>query len=210
MYNPKHFSQVDHQVILTTIRQLGAADLITYGVDGIESSFLPLLVDDEVTVLRGHFARANRQWKRVDATVPALVSWRGVDTYISPSLYPTKAETGRVVPTWNYLAIQARGTVVIHDDPVWVEELVRSLTEIHEATQTVPWSVDDTPRDYLDSMIAGIVGVEVRITSIEAKWKLSQNKSEADVSGVTAGLSISDARGAQSIAAAMSGDVAPR
>jgi transcriptional regulator len=203
MYNPKHFSQTDRLVIVDTIRQLGAADVITYGSDGIDASFLPLLIDDAATVLRGHFARANRQWKRVDVSVPALVSWRGPDTYISPSLYPTKAETGKVVPTWNYIAIQARGTIVIHDDPLWVEDLVRSLTDVHEATQTVPWSVDDAPRDYLDSMIAGIVGVEVRITSLEAKWKLSQNKSEADIAGIRDGLRESDARGAQAIAVAV-------
>jgi transcriptional regulator len=203
VYNPKHFAQTNQAIILETIRELGAAELITFGSNGIEASYLPLLINDEATVIRGHFARANQQWKHVDPNVPALACWRGPDTYISPSLYPTKQEHGKVVPTWNFITIQIRGTVVIHDDPQWVEELVRSLTTVHEAGSAQPWSVDDAPRGYIDSMIAAIVGVEVLVTSIEAKWKLSQNKTPAEIEGVIDGLRTSDARGAKAIAAEM-------
>ncbi len=203
MYNPKHFAQTDNDKILDTIRDLGAAELITYGTHGIEASFLPLQLNSDATSLCGHFARANQQWKHVDTTIEALACWRGPDTYISPTLYPTKAEHGKVVPTWNFITIQVRGNLIVHDDPVWVEQLVRSLTAQHEVTSSVPWSVDDAPRDYIDSMIAAIVGVELHITSIEAKWKLSQNKSPVDVDGVLRGLQTSTEQKANDIAAAM-------
>ena len=204
MYNPKHFAQTDHNEIVKTIRRLGAAELITFGSKGIEASFLPLLLSDDASVLRGHFARANQQWKHVDASVEALACWRGPDTYISPNLYPAKQVDGKVVPTWNFITIQVRGEIVIHDDPTWVEDLVRALTTLHESKSAAPWSVDDAPRDYIDSMLAAIVGVELRITSIEAKWKLSQNKSPTDVDGVIAGLRKGDALGAPEIADLMS------
>jgi transcriptional regulator len=203
VYNPKHFANNDRQTIIDTIRELGAAELITFGSGGIEASFLPLQLNDDATVLRGHFARANQQWKRVDTSIEALACWRGPDTYISPSLYPTKQEHGKVVPTWNFITIQVRGTVIIHDDRQWVELLVRSLTAQHEATSAVPWSIDDAPRDYIDSMLAAIVGVELQITSIEAKWKLSQNKTPLEITGVIGGLQNSTARGAKEIATAM-------
>jgi transcriptional regulator len=203
VYNPKHFANNDRQTIIDTIRELGAADLITFGSGGIEASFLPLQLNDDATILRGHFARANQQWKRVDTSIEALACWRGPDTYISPSLYPTKQEHGKVVPTWNFITIQVRGTVIIHDDRQWVEQLVRSLTAQHEATSAVPWSIDDAPRDYIDSMLAAIVGVELQITSIEAKWKLSQNKTPLEIAGVIGGLQNSTARGGKEIAAAM-------
>ena len=203
MYNPKHFAVTDRQTIIAMIRELGAAELITFGTGGIEASFLPLLLNDDATVLRGHFARANQQWKHVDPTVAALACWRGPDTYISPNLYPTKGEHGKVVPTWNFITIQVRGNLIVHDDPQWVEQLVRSLTEVHEATSLVPWSIDDAPRAYIESMIAAIVGVELQITSIEAKWKLSQNKTPVDIEGVIDGLQKSDAHGANAVAAAM-------
>jgi transcriptional regulator len=203
MYNPKHFAVTDHQIIIDTIQELGAAELVTFGSKGIEASFLPLHLNDDATSLHGHFARANQQWKHADPTIEALACWRGPDTYISPTLYPTKCEHGKVVPTWNFITIQVRGNLVIHDDPLWVEQLVRALTATHEATSVVPWSIDDAPRDYIESMIAAIVGVELQITSIEAKWKLSQNKAHVDIEGVIGGLQQSNARGAQAIAAAM-------
>jgi transcriptional regulator len=203
MYNPKHFAQTDPAEIAHTIRHLGAAELMTYGSSGIESSFLPLLLNDDATVLRGHFARANQQWKRLDPTIEALICWRGAGTYISPNLYPTKREHGKVVPTWNFVSVQARGKVVIHDDPVWVEDLVRSLTTDHEANSEIPWTVDDAPREYIESMLAAIVGIEVQISSIEAKWKLSQNKPPIDVDGVIEGLRVSTQPGASDIAGLM-------
>jgi transcriptional regulator len=203
VYNPKHFANSDQHQIIDMIRELGAAELITFGSAGIEASFLPLQLNDDATVLRGHFARANQQWKHLDPSIEALACWRGPDTYISPSLYPTKQEHGKVVPTWNFITIQVRGNLVVHDDPQWVEQLVRSLTTQHEATSAVPWSIDDAPREYIESMISAIVGVELQITSIEAKWKLSQNKTPVEIAGVINGLQNSAARGAKEIVAAM-------
>lgn len=203
MYNPKHFAETDRETILATIRQLGAAELVTFGTEGIEASFLPLTLNSDATSLCGHFARANQQWKHVDSGVKALTCWRGPDTYISPTLYPTKVEHGKVVPTWNFITIQVRGNLLIHDDPVWVEQLVRSLTAEHESSSRVPWSVDDAPRDYIESMLAAIVGVELQITAIEAKWKLSQNKTLVDIEGVIDGLQKSTDPKANAIASAM-------
>lgn len=203
MYNPKHFAQTDLAEIAHTIGRLGAAEFITFGSSGIESSFLPLLLNDDGTMLRGHFARANQQWKHLDPTIEALICWRGADTYISPNLYPTKREHGKVVPTWNFVTVQARGKVIIHDDPVWVEDLVRSLTAYHEANSEVPWTLDDAPREYIESMLAAIVGIEVQISSIDAKWKLSQNKLPIDVHGVIEGLCASTQLGAADIACLM-------
>jgi transcriptional regulator len=203
MYNPKHFAQSDHQHIVATLRQLAVAELITYGSEGIEASLIPVLLNDDATLLTAHLARGNRQWKHADTNVPVLITWRGPDAYISPSFYPSKQETGKVVPTWNYITVQARGTLIVHDDPVWVEQLVRSLTATHEAEFPTPWSIDDAPRDYIDSMLKAIVGIEVQITSIEAKWKMSQNKTEEDVNGVITSLQQRDARDAYQVAAAV-------
>lgn len=184
MYNPKHFVEKDRSVILAAMRSQGAAELITYGESGLQASVVPVLVDDDMTTLRGHLARANQQWKDVDLSVPVLVTWRGPGAYVSPSFYPSKAEDGRVVPTWNYTTVQVRGVLEIQDDTDWVEELVRSLTTFHEASSEEPWSIDDAPRDYIESMLRAVVGFEIHVTEVEAKWKMSQNRSDGDIAGV--------------------------
>ncbi len=187
VYNPKHFVEKDRSLILATMRSQGA-ELITYGKSGLQASIVPVIVDDNVTTLRGHLARANQQWRDVDVSVPVLVTWRGPEAYISPSFYPSKAEDGRVVPTWNYTTVQVRGVLEIHDDADWVEGLVRSLTSFHEGRFEEPWSVDDAPRDYVESMLRAVVGFEVQVTDVEAKWKMSQNRSDGDIAGVIDGL----------------------
>jgi transcriptional regulator len=184
MYLPKHFRADDEQVteLLAGIR---AADLVTSTQQGMWATFLPLLHDDGS--LLGHVARANDHWQ-LRPVGESLVIVHGPEGYITPSWYPAKAEHGRVVPTWNYLTAHIYGELIVHDDPVWLEDLVRRLTVRHESERTRPWSVDDAPRDYIDAQLRAIVGVELKITRIEAKAKLGVQRSEADVNGVIDGL----------------------
>lgn len=143
--------------------------------------------DPERGTLSGHFARNNEHWKRADGQ-KCRVILRGPDAYVSPGWYPSKAEHGRVVPTWNYLTVHVHGTATVHDDVVWLEDLVRRLTDLHEAGRPEPWSVDDAPEKFFAGQLRAIVGVEIRIDRVEAKFKLSQNRPASDVDGVIAGL----------------------
>lgn len=186
MYVPAHFAPDDDAVDELLIHH-GAADLITATPEGLVATMLPFVYDAEEKVLLGHVARNNPQW-RLPVRGDALVIVRGSDSYISPNWYPSKAEHGRVVPTWNYLTAHVYGAVTVHDDPVWVESLVRRLTDKHEADRPQPWSVDDAPEKYLAGQLRAIVGIEVAITRIEAKFKLSQNRPAADIDGVINGL----------------------
>ncbi|HEY5881392.1 MAG TPA: FMN-binding negative transcriptional regulator [Nakamurella sp.] len=189
MYVPKHFAVSDDDVA-RLLHGHSAADLVTATADGLVATFLPFLFDRTVGahgVLQGHVARNNDQWRRPPVG-EALVIVRGPDAYVSPSWYPAKAEHGRVVPTWNYVTAHVYGRLVVHDDPVWVEDLVRRLTAKHEAGRAEPWSVDDPPERFVAGQLRAIVGVEVLISRIEAKAKLSQNRSDADIDGVIEGL----------------------
>lgn len=193
MYVPAHFAASDRQVA-ELLTNHGAADLVTATSEGLLATLLPFIFDPAVGEhgsLLGHVARNNDQW-RLPAIGPAganaMVIVRGSDAYISPSWYATKAEHGRVVPTWNYLAAHVYGRLVVHDDPVWLDGLVRRLTERHEAGREQPWSVDDAPPKFIAGQLRAIVGVEVVISRIEAKLKLSQNRPAADIDGVVAGL----------------------
>jgi transcriptional regulator len=206
MYIPDHFRPSDADVD-ELLRHLGAADLITTTSEGLLATMLPLIheppgstpeVGDHGRLL-GHVARNNRQW-RVPAEGEALVIVRGPDAYISPSWYATKREHGRVVPTWNYITAHIHGRLIVHDDPAWVEANVRALVARHEGRRAEPWSVDDAPHDYFVGQLKAIVGVEVLIGRIEAKFKLSQNRSIEDVDGVITGL---DEPGDQPMAEAM-------
>lgn len=200
MYVPTHFAPDDRDV-QRLLAHHGAADLVTHGPDGLEATMLPFVHDVERGTLVGHFARNNDHWRRADGR-RGLVIVRGPDSYISPSWYPSKAEHGRVVPTWNYLTAHVHGTVTVHDDVGWVEGVVRRLTRKHEAGRPAPWSVDDAPEKYVRGQLRAIVGVEVRIDRVEAKFKLSQNRPAADVDGVIDGLrSVGDTAGADAVAA---------
>ena len=194
MYIPAHFSASEAEV-QELLAHLGAADLITSTSLGLLATFLPLLYDKpasrpgtgELGSLVGHVARANPQW-REEAIGEAMVIVRGPDGYISPSWYPSKQEHGRVVPTWNYVTAHIHGRLVIHDDPEWVGGLVRRLTDVHEGNRAAPWSVDDAPEEFIAAQLRAIVGVEIVISRIEAKYKLSQNRPEIDFTGVLKGL----------------------
>ncbi|MBC2933654.1 FMN-binding negative transcriptional regulator [Nocardioides sp. zg-1228] len=169
------------------VAAVGTAQLVTVGEDGVpDATFLPVLWEGDRLV--GHLARANRHWQRIVAGAPALAIVTGPDAYVSPSWYAAKAEHGRVVPTWNYSVVHLRGSVTVHDDAGWVRGLVTRLTDHHEQQRAEPWAVADAPDDYVDKNLRPIVGVEVVVSSVEAKAKLSQNRSAADRAGVAAGL----------------------
>ena len=189
MYVPAHFA-VDDATINALLADHGAADLITPTAAGLIATMLPFIHDPEAGergALLGHVARNNPHW-REPATGDSLVIVRGPDAYVTPSWYAAKAEHGRVVPTWNYVTAHVHGRLIVHDDAEWVEALVRRLTSKHEAGRVSPWSVDDAPERFIGGQLRAIVGVELLITRIEAKAKLSQNRSAADVDGVIDGL----------------------
>jgi transcriptional regulator len=189
MYVPAHFAP-DAALVDELLRNHGAADLVTLTERGLVATMLPFIYVPSAGAhgaLHGHVARNNDQWK-LDSAGEALAIVRGPDAYITPGWYASKAEHGRVVPTWNYVTAHVYGRLVVHDDPVWTEDLVRRLTTKHEAYRDHPWSVDDAPRAFIEGQLKAIVGVELEITRVEAKAKLSQNRPAADVAGVIAGL----------------------
>jgi transcriptional regulator len=190
VYVPAHFAPPDEEAVRDLLRHHGAADLITNTADGLLATMLPFIYDengDGERRLLGHLARNNDQW-RTPAVGESLVIVRGPDAYISPAWYPSKREHGRVVPTWNYVTAHVYGELLIHDDPVWVEALVRRLTGKHEGRRDEPWAVDDMPPAFLTGQLRAIVGVELLVSRVEAKFKLSQNRPEADQAGVLDGL----------------------
>jgi transcriptional regulator len=194
MYVPAHFAP-DAAQVGELLRNHGAADLVTQTEQGLVATMLPFIYvppkgprpAGELGALHGHLARSNDQWT-LGSAGEALAIVRGPDAYISPGWYASTAEHGRVVPTWNYITAHVYGRFVVHDDPAWTEDLVRRLTTKHEAHRDHPWSVDDAPRPFVEGQLRAIVGVELQITRIEAKAKLSQNRPPADVEGVLAGL----------------------
>ena len=186
LYVPR-FNVMDPDDVRPFVAAVATAQLVTVGEDGVpDATFLPVLWEGDRLV--GHLARANRHWRRMVDGSPALAIVTGPDTYVSPSWYASKAEHGKVVPTWNYSVVHLRGAVVVHDDPEWVRSLVTRLTDRHEADRAERWRVTDAPSDYVDKNLRPIVGVEILVESVEAKAKLSQNRSDEDRAGVAAGL----------------------
>ncbi|HVA86848.1 MAG TPA: FMN-binding negative transcriptional regulator [Candidatus Saccharimonadales bacterium] len=205
MYRPAHFDEPDPASLLDEMAAHVPATLITHPSTGFQASILPFIFERSTGsngVLVGHLARPNGQWREVTDDTDALAIFVGPDAYVSPSLYATKRETGKVVPTWDYVTVLAHGTLVVHDDPIWLRDLVTRLTDRHEASRPKPWSVDEPPPGYVDSMLRGIVGVELRITRLEGKRKLSQNRPVADQDGVIEAFS-AGGPGEQAVAAAM-------
>jgi transcriptional regulator len=182
MYVPKHFTAPSDAAVHELLSRAAACDLVTWDGQGMVATTLPLLFDPEAGVLAGHVARNNTQWRHTGTEALTIV--RGPDAYVSPSAYASKREHGRVVPTWNYITAHVYGTLVAHDDPAWTGDLVRRLTERHETGRPAPWSVDDAPRAFIEGQLRAIVGIELVITRVEAKWKLSQNRSAEDIAGV--------------------------
>ena len=191
MYIPPHFREDRVDVLHDAIRLGGLATLVTMTADGLIASHLPLLVDPDPApygTLVGHLARANPQTSESEPSVQAMVMFHGPDGYISPSLYATKKDTGKVVPTWNYVAIHAYGTLEFFDDPGRLLDVVTRLTERHESTRAKPWAVSDAPADFVQGMLRGIVGLALPIARLEGKVKMSQNRPAIDHAGVIEGL----------------------
>ncbi|PJE44067.1 MAG: transcriptional regulator [Pseudomonas sp.] len=191
MYTPAAFRQDDLVTLHQQIRATRLPTLVSHGTQGLLASHLPLLLDaDEgpYGTLYGHFAKANPQWRDLDEGSQALVIFQGAEAYISPSWYAVKAEHGKVVPTWNYISVQAHGRAKVFDDAERLLQLVSRLSDQHEAERPQPWAVSDAPRDYIDSMLRAIVGFALPIERLEGKWKLGQNRSQADQTGVREGL----------------------
>ena len=191
MTNPQlyvqHFNVMASDDVRPFVSAIGTAQLVTVGTDGApDATFLPVLWEGDSLV--GHVARANAHWRRMVEDAPGLAIVTGPDTYVSPSWYAAKAEHGRVVPTWNYSVVHLRGRLRVHDDPDWVRALVTRLTDHHEQPRAEPWQVTDAPEDYVAKNLRPIVGVELVVEQVEAKAKLSQNRSDEDRAGVARGL----------------------
>ena len=189
MYVPKGFEMQPDDLRQFLVSH-GAGDLVTHGHDGLAASLIPFIYDASVGPygrLRGHLARNNPQWQHKPDS-EALVIVRGPDTYITPAWYATKAEHGRVVPTWNYVTAHVYGAMKVVDDVAFVRQVVNELTEKHEAGRDEPWAVSDAPAHFIEGQLRAIVGVELLVSRIEAKAKVSQNRSDADIDGVQAGL----------------------
>lgn len=185
MYVPDHFREDRPDVLQDAVRRIGFATLVTPNNDGsLEANHLPMLLQDGM--LRGHVARANPVWKA--GAGEALAIFLGPHAYVSPSWYPSKAETGKAVPTWNYLTVHARGAINWIQDADWLRAHVGALSQTHEAGRAQPWAVTDAPAGYVDGLLRAIVGFELTIAKLEGKWKLSQNRDAADRAGVREGL----------------------
>jgi transcriptional regulator len=191
MHNPGHFRQESVSAMHALMGAHPFATLVTLGPSGLNANHIPFIVDPgnaPYGTLRGHVARANPVWREFDAGQGALVVFAGPDCYVTPSWYATKAETGKVVPTWNYAVVHAAGPLVVRDDPAWVRALVTDLTQTHETGREHPWQVSDAPEDYIARMVEAIVGIEIPIRRLEGKWKVSQNRTPRDREGVARGL----------------------
>lgn len=194
MYIPPHFREERIDILHELIRQHSLAALVTLGPDGFLANHLPLIVDPEpapLGTLRGHLSKANSQWRDSLPSVPALAIFQGPAAYITPSWYPSKLETGSVVPTYNYVVVHAHGPLATFEDPVLLERHLRHLTNAHEAAFADRWSIDDAPASFIRGLLKGIVGIEIPIARLEGKWKLSQNRAVADRTGVVEGLTAS-------------------
>jgi len=191
MYIPKDFRVEDLNILHADMQQNSLATLVSITSAGLVATHLPILLDEQrgpYGTILGHVSRANLQWQQSDLGVEALLIFTGPDTYVSPSWYPAKQETGRVVPTWNYAAIHAYGKLNFFDDAERLRQIVTRLTDRHEAAFAKPWLVTDAPSNYIDSQLKAIVGFEMPILRIEGKRKFNQNRSTADRSGVIQGL----------------------
>jgi transcriptional regulator len=209
MYNPPYNRVDDRDDVFDLIERARFGHVVSHDSTGFAATSVPLLLDrgtGEHGALRGHLALANDQWRHLDGA-DVMVLFPLADGYVSPAWYPSKAEHGRVVPTWNYEVVHVHGTTLVHDDVDWVRGLVTDLTEHHESARTddlaPAWSVDDAPPDFVDRQLRAIVGVEIRISHIDAKRKLSQNRTAEDRQGVMAGLGSSARDADHTLASAM-------
>jgi transcriptional regulator len=202
VYVPAHFAMTPAETA-QALADLRAADLVTWSPDGLVATFLPLLYDADRHALLGHVARNNPHWRVAAGATESLVIAHDADHYISPAWYATKQEHGRVVPTWNYTTLHVYGPLTVHDDVTWLRTLVTRLTDRHEDGRAEAWHVTDAPERYVDGQLRAIVGMEMTISRVEAKAKLSQNRSALDRAGVVRGLAGEPGDAARVLAAQM-------
>ena len=190
MYIPRANQEDRIAVLHKLMEDQPFASLITMGSSGLFATHIPMMLEQNGAKgqLRGHISRANPQWRDYTPSVEALAIFSGPQHYITPNWYPEKQESGKVVPTWNYVVVHAYGYLKIIEDGAWLVTHLASLTNIHEAASPVPWKIEDAPADYIASQVKGIVGLEMEVTRLEGKWKVSQNRSEQDRNGVAEGL----------------------
>jgi transcriptional regulator len=191
MYQPPQFREDRVAVQHALIRAHPLGLIITAGPGGLQANPIPFLVDSDACekgTLRAHLAHANPQLAELAAVDECLVVFQGPQRYVAPSWYATKRETGKVVPTWNYITVHAWGRPRVIDDPAWLRQQVGELTASREDTRSAPWAVDDAPADFVAAQLRAIVGIEIPIARSEGKWKVSQNRPAADRAGVVAGL----------------------
>jgi transcriptional regulator len=191
MYIPKHFEETDVGVLQALVKENPFAAWVTTVKGALEVNHIPFLLDPErgeFGTLVGHVSRGNPVWKSFNAAAESVVIFQGPQCYITPSWYATKQATGKVVPTWNYAIVHAYGTPRAIEDRDWLLELVTSLTDSQESKLAVPWAVTDAPADYVETMLKGIVGIEIKLSRLAGKWKTSQNRTQPDQRGTVAGL----------------------
>ncbi|SAK86250.1 transcriptional regulator [Caballeronia catudaia] len=210
MYLPAHFEESRAEVLHALIAAYPFGALVTHGPDGLDANHVPFELDAATGAhgtLRAHVARANPVWRGVGQGDDVLVIFQGEHGYISPNFYPGKQETHRQVPTWNYLVVHAHGRITIRDDEAYVRGVVARLTRKMEAGEAAPWKMGDAPRDYIDQMLTAIVGIEIEVTRLVGKAKLSQNKEDADRVGAVKGLRARGGDAANALADAMAGSM---
>lgn len=209
MYVPVAFREERDDVLYSLMEAHPLATLVAPTRAGFSIDHLPLLIDRS-GVLRGHVARGNRLWQDARGDADAVAVFQGPEGYNSPAWYPSKSVTGAVVPTWNYVVVHARGRLRFIDDRAWLLEHVTALSARHEARRPTPWHVSDAPAEYVDRLLLGIVGFEMSVAALEGKWKVSQNRAEADRHGAAAGLRTEGDGEAAMLASLMDSATPPR
>ena len=203
MYVPAHFAETRTEVLHQLICTRPLAALVTLGPEGLTANHMPFELEPDPApfgTLRGHVARGNPVWRDFSKDLEGLLIFQGPQVYISPSWYPTKQETGKVVPTYNYIVVHAYGPLRIIEDRAWLRGLVDRLTNRFEAASSQPWKITDAPDDYIETMLGAIVGIEIPVTRLVGKWKASQNRPAVDRAGVVKGLREIDDRDAATMA----------
>jgi len=200
MYTPKHFSAPSEAALRALIRAYPFATLITMAATGVEVNHLPLYLDGD-RVLGGHVARANPLWQDAQPEQEVMVVFHGLHTYVTPSWYASKAQTGMVVPTWNYVVVHVRGTLRVIEDAQWLRNHLTALTAQQEVAFEQPWQLEDAPVGFIDKLMQAVVGIEIEITQLTGKWKVSQNQPLENQQGVLQGLRASDASHSHDMAA---------
>ncbi len=203
MHIPKKFQQDDNEKLLAVMRDYPFTTLITHSKSGIEANHLPISISwqEDKLYLHAHIAKVNTVWQTVSEASEVLVIFNGPNAYISPNHYPTKQQTGKAVPTWNYVAVQVKGAIRFIHDPTWIHQALETLTAEHESKNDKPWAMSDAPASYIYKMLPAIVGIEIAVTSMTGQWKLSQNQPKVNQQGVIQGLSASKDNDALKVAA---------